>query len=407
MTSIKFVVVITLMMLGDHVFARFHESDELEIDPDQNFNTETWNDKNSYMWPLSLQNMWNDTWAGYRGSAGSLSMTRFNYDEDIKLQTNPLSPWSIRFLQERREDYVEQQSQRALILGRKLFSNVRLLLMSDGSTWKEYGDIGAGLRLFESATTYFDLHYWSVDHYYNSKKSDEHSEHLKNPHTWAADLKWSLGDWKILSHFEWDAPFTWQRKTYDYDYKRTRSDTKLSHGEYYLKFDRDIKSESKTSRVNQATQKSLARHSYLAEIGNERTFNDGTTLILAFQWIERHTDFGKRGDETELAAWNENNGPPWSDRREWGLLSLREVHWLDDLDFSYGLFLNRVLIDEVETWNAFEAKAQTGLIIHATEKGRFTVNATWDLDQIQRDFPYKEKSFRPWGGGALQGLIAF
>lgn len=388
--------------------ARFLVTDEQHIDPEQNLNTETWNDKNSYRWSLNLRHKWDDARIGYRTSAGSLNMNRFDFSEDIKVATDPDAVWSLAFVQNRTEDFVEERTERKLVLSRQISKGLHLLLLGDTSTWKEYGDMGVGIRVLSGQAYHVDIVYWSVDHYYNSKKSDAASEYVTQPYTWDIRAQMQLDSWSFLTTYEYDAPFTWQRADYDYQYRRSVWRGRLQHDSAYFQVDGEIKAEAKSDRVDSSMEKSLSRRSVIYEVGIERRFADTSSLTWAAQWLERHSAMRQTVNQDTLAKWNEESSPPWSDRREWALLAMAEQPWSENLDLTYGLFLNRVLISEgAADWNAFEVKAQTGLVIHATEQGRFVASSTWDLDQMQRDFPYDRESFRPWGGGCLQAMLVF
>ena len=175
----NYLIVWIIFLISSPSLARFIHDDAANVDSEERSNTETWNDKNSYRYPLSWNQAWNSSELGYRVNAGSLNVSRFAFEDDVKIAPNPLSPLTASFLQSRREDLVEQSLEREIRLGWAFIPRMRLSLLGDSDTFKEYGDLGLALALWETSTSRTEVYYWNIDNYYKSKKSDDNAVRLQ------------------------------------------------------------------------------------------------------------------------------------------------------------------------------------------------------------------------------------
>lgn len=398
------------------LYARFHEEDADEIDPDFHLNTETWNDKNSYRWSSFWRQQWEKSHSGYRVSAGSLNATRFNFDDELKLDPISLKPVSLAYNQQRREDYTEAQIEREVRVGIKVLEPLRILILGDTTSLKEYGDVGLGVRLFESTSHHTDFYYLSMDHYYNEKSHEEGSFRNSLTRTWGVKSYQQ----PALHGFGWelklenDLPFRWHRPTRgDYHYQRLQGNGRVSyqsqtHSTLYLSANYDVKEEGyKTINDSPQTHLTLNRHAAILELGIESQTSQ-SRYTFGVQSVDRRTKWDKSGDPELQKQWSEEIPPNSSVRREWGLLFSDERDVSNSIQFIQGLYVNDVHIKEDrDRWDVVEIKYQTALSWIFSSEANFGLNATWDLDQIARDFPYRSKSFNPWGGGNIQAQIAF
>lgn len=416
----KSIVLFSLFMLlglrSIAAFARFHERDAQQIDADDNQNTETWNDKNSYRWPLSWQRRWDHSQSGFRISAGSLNMTRFSYLEDIRIDPIPREDVSIAFEQHRDEDYVEAQESQEVRLGLKLIDPVRLLVLGDTSSLKEYGDLGMGLRLLESETHFTDLYYWSVDHYYNEKTHEDGAYRGDATKTWGVRSvrlapPHEFG-WQIFA--ERDLPFSWYRPaTGAYNYERTKFSGRIDWRQdalrsWYLSEQMDRKAEGYTILPLPTASLNLRRDASVSELGYEYFDGDQNGWTIAVQSIVRTSTWTKSGGDASQNRWTERIPPDTSVRKEWGIYGTQEFPIAPRTVFVHGIYVNDAVVTEDQSrWQELEVKYQTELVWNLARNSGFGLNATWDLDQMVRDYPYRARSFRPWGGGNIIAQVAF
>lgn len=412
---VLFILISYLGLRPVSAFARFNEHDAEQIDADDNQNTETWNDKNSYRWPLSWRRNWDQSQSGFRISAGSLNMTRFNYLEDIRIDPIPRDEVSIAFEQHRDEDYVEAQESQEVRLGVKVMVPLRILVLGDTTSLKEYGDLGMGVRLLESESHFTDLYYWSVDHYYNEKTHEEGAYRGDATKTWgvrsvrrAAPHEFG---WQINS--ERDLPFTWYRPAIGaYTYERTKASGRIDWRQdlvrsWYLSAQLDRKTEGYTAPAAAASL-GLTRNATVSEVGYEYFDGDQNGWTIAVQSIVRKSAWTRSGIEALQKTWTERVPPDTSVRKEWGAYCTQEFPIAPRTVFVHGAYVNDPEITEDQShWHDLELKYQTELIWNFTKGSGFGLNATWDVDQLIRDYPYRARSFRPWGGGNIVAQITF
>lgn len=398
--------------------ARFLAEDADQIDPEERFSTETYNDKVSYRFPVDWDRLWEARDVGYRVSAGSLNVSRFDYAEDIKLGTGDDGPMSMAFRQSRREDTVEQRTERELQLGWRVAESWRVFLLGDGGTFKEYGDIGGGFgyRLDRARTV--RAYYWSVDHYYETKKTDAEDDRLRKPDSVGLDADWRFSDVaRIAAAVEVDQPLRWRRPSrgYVYDYERRllthRSELRLIDGwSGVLSGRHEWKTEFK-SWVNQAGlehSKGLRRQVDQVEIAGIKATSEGD-LAVGLELVSRDARYRFAADPAlSRVEYQEDPGPARSSRREGGLYGTWHFPYVPPRHFlQVGAHLNQVQLTEGEKLAATEVKSQIAWDYRFAEGARLLLNTSWDLDQLQKDFPYDERPFRPWGGGNIQVMATF
>lgn len=386
------------------------------IDQDFELNTESYNDRLSYRRPISWDANWDWASSGFRVSAGSLTMTRFYFVEDIKIDPISTNDLSIAFEQSRVEDSTEIEEARELRLGIRLIDQLRLLVLGDGSVDKEYGDIGVGARMFETEDQHLDFIYWSVDHYYNDKTHEPGATYLQPARTY------ELRGWrKIFSDsvsgsakIESDLPFSWQRpESGIYSYWRNKVSGTLNLGStadqfYFLTVENDEKFESWSS-LDGLNQMRFKRRATFVELGKSwRPYSVDQAFRMSVFGVNRLSKWAYPEDEKTIKKRSLAVPPSSSDRKESGIDVRSESLLSPRSKFSQGVVANNVTILEgARRWRNLEVKYVTAVNWNFTPEAGFGLNATWDIDQITRDFPYQQAPFRPWGGGNIEAQMVF
>jgi hypothetical protein len=407
-----------LVLLSTPALARFINEDAERIDPEQRLNTESYNDKASYRYPVSWIRRWGEKSSGYRVNAGSLNANRFDYADDIKLVAAKRQPISLAFYQTRREDVTKTSLQRELRVTWALPQDFWLALLGDGGTYKEYGDIGAALTYSPQASQHIEFYYWSVDHFYATKKSEPESKRDHRLWTAGFDGHLQLADaWRLSTAVEYDSPLSWQRPSLEtiYEYERTSAQMHLSYmylptTEFYLSSEYVSKNESLMitndtliidTNSSKYTRLAMQHESGCFEVGGIYSANRRDTTT-ALQYIAREVNYDQAGDVATLAG---EKFPSAVNHYEWGSITTHhfpisnsQTHFA-----QLGAHLNAVRIREDATIKQnLEIKLQTAWDYLISPDAAVLLNATWDLDQIGRDLPYKNRPFRPWGGGSIQ-----
>lgn len=412
----KILILLVFLVPAPSAFARFDHHDAERIDPEERSNTETYNDLNSYRYPALWEDIWQRSQFGYRNSAGSLNVSRFRYDEDIKIDPHPRAKFTASFVQTRHEDLVEQLIDRELRLGYGFLPNMRVSILGDGDTFKEFGDMGVALTLFESDESLVELYYWNVDNYYKSKKSDAAAYRLKDSQTTGANIKLgqSVIGPTVSLKLENDSPLDWHYPAAGFQYEYARKFGGLNINwplntdqSIFAMTDQEEKMEQKISLAVPGASKRMRRRASTAELGLNHHVSDNINYRASLQHVLRRVHYQNGAVTEELPTWREPKSPENVYRQEWGLIATRYAQINDALAIQHGAYLNDVLIREDATeWKTFEIKYQLMFDVALNQNARLGINTTWDVDQVVRDYPYPKKSpFRPWGGGDLQFLM--
>jgi hypothetical protein len=415
-------IALAALVAANEAAARFAHADADMVDPEERLSTETYNDKASYRFPYDWERLWRAHDVGFRVSAGSLTVNRFDYVEDLKLRAGDDGPVSVAFLQSRREDMVEQRQAREVRLGWQVAGPLRVEALGDGDTFKEYGDVGLALVLRRDRDHEVRAYFWSVDHYYATKKSAPDDERTRQPTSAGIEGRWQLGsDLAVAAAFEADHPLRWRRPGeglgYEYDYARRelsyRAELEGLQGVVsYVEGRHEHKEEGKTWEAGsgELASKHLRRYVHVVELGGVRRGVSGD-FATALELIDRDARYAQTDDPTwdpERSNLTEGRSPERSRRREAGLYSTWHTplaaprHYL-----LIGAQLNELRLEEDGDRATTEVKAQAAWDYRLTDAARLLLNTTWDLDQITDDFPYRERPFRPWGGGAIQIVATF
>jgi hypothetical protein len=415
----KFLIFMISCGISVPVWGRFDPADSERIDPEENNNTETWNDKNSYRYPLAWERDWSTAEMGYRINAGSLNVSRFNFEDDVKFTPRPLERFTASFIQTRHEDLLDRTIEREVRLGCGFANNMRVSLLGDVNTLKEFGDLGIAWGVHESPVSLTEVYVWSVDHYYLSKRSDEASTRDKESRTYGLRSRRRLLGQGVgwSGRFEWDTPIDWSLPTagWRFQYDKRMFEGRLdfspaSQTVFYGSLSWERKFERKSVLVAdemRAFSKAMIRNWAVGEIGLEYRTSDSDQYVAALQRVWRHINYEYSLNYEPDSIPGETFGPSKVLRNEWGLIVTKHAPITSAISLQHGAMINDVFVrEDLRVWKTTEVKYQLLFDFSLNDRSRFALNTTWDVDQIVRDFPYSKKSpFRPWGGGDLQFMM--
>ncbi len=409
-----YLFLLAFILFTDTSFARFLESDVDKVDQEERYNTETYNDKFSYRYPSDWNQIYEKSDAGVRMNAGSLNATRFDYYEDVKLHAANETA-GFQFNQHRHEDVVEQGTYREIRANGFFSHGLYISMVSDGGTFKEYGDVGWALGYGDVRRPLVEILYWSVDHFYDTKKSDIADERTSQTWTLALKSNLPLGERVLVSlGAEYDHPLTWLRPSHGYLYKYQQENVNLnavyelsSEQKIILDFSSARKKESKAwNQINFA--KSLDREVNISEVKWSQKIAETVNEVGGGD-IDRRAAYVHRIDPANQAqGLPEDMSPAHSKRDETVLWATRYEPWIAARHFmQYGLFINYVNLKESRHDVVAESKVQWAWEYRYLTGTRVVLNTTWDINQLTDDFPYDKESFKPWGGGDIQFIAAF
>jgi hypothetical protein len=406
-------MLLAMSVLGTAVtppaLARFLESDAERVDREALILPENYNDMASYRAPVAWERIWAAKAIGWRVSAGSLSINRFDYEEDVKLRAVKGDvPVALAYRQERREDMTDQRLERELRVEWSPLPALRVAWLADGGHAKEYGDMGGALAWVDAAGAgELELYYWDPDLYYGTKKEFDDDRIVRRTHTKGLRGAWALGALRLAGDVSHDWPLIWERQSrdYRYEYERRRylwrADLELGAWSAYVRGEHERKREAKTWKVESVGSygKSMRRAVDDLELGAVHSAGEQDWTV-ALQAVRREADYGfVEGAGLSVEDYEEPPDPKHSLLSDHGLyvtdhfpiLGRAGLHFL-----QLGLHANRVEGD-------YEVKAQTAYDVRIGGSGGLLLNATWDLDQMAE----AKAQLRPWGGGNLQFFIVF
>jgi hypothetical protein len=163
-----------LTLAPSSALARFDHTDEDLIDSEERLSREAILDFVNYRPRPSWREVWDTGTNGFRLSAGSLSMTRFLYDEDIRLSSPLEGPLTLALTQRRVQSTVESRREQDLraqynFLPTPTSRTPHVTFLGDCDTWKEHGDLGAAAGFHDLEGNTAEVYAWTIDHYYNTK----------------------------------------------------------------------------------------------------------------------------------------------------------------------------------------------------------------------------------------------
>lgn len=403
---LRLVAPLTLAILAWPVQARFLDTDADRIDRESLLFHENYNDKASYRPPVAWERRWAASTMGWWASAGSLSIDRFDYQEDLKFSASDASlPWSIAYQQVRREDMIEERLEREIRFAWQLSPLLSFAWLGDGGHRKEYGDMGAAVVLRPLLSqAQIELYYWDPDLYFETKKQFSQDRIVRRTHTRGLRVDWRRDELRFFADYSHDWPLVWQRNSlgYRYEYERrlARWRWDWQHGLWraYVRGMHESKREQKTwgPELAPAYAQAMQRQVHDGEIGATYLQNEHD-WTLALQAVRRvgHYDFEDWRIEPvkdyaelpENGVWRLNDqGLYLSDH--FPLFTGEKKHFM-----QLGWHMNHVQ-------RHLEVKVQTAYDLRIGAHGGMLLNATWDIDRLLTPQP-----FRPWGGGNIQFYI--
>lgn len=406
-----------VLAFASNADARFLHDDATEIDREEFLSSETYNDEISYRFPRRWQEFWDLSTIGYRVNAGSYNVTRFMFLEDIKVTTDKSRPVSFGFTQMRDEDMIEQRLESEVRVSFNYMPG-RFAILGDGSTFKQYGDIGLGFTYERDQNLSMEFQYWSVDHYYNTKKEFPIDSYTKKPITYVLLLNWEFtGAARLKYRLDYDTPTRWQRLSqgYYYNYSRTTHDIQLRIGDKRgfnfnidTNFDAKLEDKERTTAVGNY-HKSLDRHVNTMEIYGIYSPVLGRDATAGIIYITRDAKYDYPRDINVTPDLVGEPYSPTSSREEMVYYTTYYHPFTGASFFQYGLYINDVLRKEVGSADdqKTEIKFQFAWDFQMDKYASVFLNTTWDIDQLQHDFPYKTAAFKPWGGGNIQFVAVF
>ncbi|MBF0443479.1 MAG: hypothetical protein HQK54_16350 [Oligoflexales bacterium] len=409
-------LVSTLILVCPAALGRFQISDADQIDNDGDIGVEGIIDQTSYRYPVPMEDIWQESRIGYRVSAGSYNQTRFDFNEQIKIATDPDEPVVLSFDEDRREDLVEMKTLRQVELIFPHKSGYFFSIMGDGGTRKEYGDLGAGIGYGNSSDGIFKITYWSVDHFYNEKREFKDDRMDQNTYTLKLDGSIRMKQFLRLDFgYEFDRPLRWRRLSQGYVYHygmsvlslRLAYDMTPSESFYFSGF-HEWKSERKEWAVSLKPEqmKSLARRVDRNEAG-VIIRNAGTVSSIGAGFLKRAAYYGQ-SQLSDPSLYVESPSPGHIFREEPYIVATRFFPSYEKQFWQLGFYLDRVHMQDGERRVSWQSKLQSGWIYEIIDNAHVFLNMTWNLDDIVQDFPFVDKKvYHPWGGGNLQLSACF
>src|SRR5690606_34839275 len=112
---------------------------------------------------------------------------------DIKFLGTGSGPVSFSFHHHKREDTVEQRLEQVLRIDWLTpLTGLNLAIMAEGGSKKEYGDLGTAIGFKPREDRLLEFYYWSVDHFYDTKK--QYADDSRGRQTTTSGLH---GDWRF------------------------------------------------------------------------------------------------------------------------------------------------------------------------------------------------------------------
>lgn len=399
-----------LLLSGQPAEARFLNSDADQIDRESQLFHENYNDKASYRPPVAWERLWTTATMGWWASAGSLSIDRFEYNEDIKfLASDDSLPFVIKYQQKRREDMIEERLEREIRFEWRVLPQLSLAWLADGGHRKEYGDMGGAIILQNSSGHHqLEFYYWEPDVYFATKKQYVEDSITQRTYTRGVRLLSISKPLRLTVDVAHDSPLIWQRNSqgYHYRYERRlvqgRLDWDIAGWDAYFTATHEVKTEHKSWNLDNAITYAqlMQRQVNDAEVGATYTRNHHE-WTLALQAVRRdaHYQFNdERLDADPDADYDYAEVPERGRQRlnDQGLYLSDHFPLIDGEKkhfFQLGWYMNYVQ-------RHLEVKLQTAYDVRIGTRGGMLLNATWDIDRLLTQQP-----FRPWGGGNIQFFV--
>lgn len=425
--------------------ARFAHQDAQEIDPIEKASNEFYNDKISYRYPRQWQEEWETSRNGFRANAGSLDIRRFSELQELKLESNPAKPIVFGIRQEINADTVYQSNTQELRISRPIFDQKgALTVLGECGYQKEFGDLGFELSTPVGKQFQVTYLFWDVDPYYNTKKDQPLDSRSQNTQSHQGILKWSPSDSGFLKlSYNVDTPLQWNLFSEGYNYKYEQTQYSLegkipfdisspfSEKSLLLTMKSATKHESIVTLENSFLQKSRVLPPIIAksDLADTLLSLDQAITIKEFEltlvdkrpnqsWYGGLWHLTQKGmrrvmvKDTGRETGKDTSANMTLDRDETAAYFLIPVILMDHAELTgytlhHGAVANNQTNNYLDKRQSLEIKYIAALEIKITDKTRFLLNSTWDLDQMASDFPFHKDPFKPWGGGNLQVSMIF
>ena len=407
--------------------ARFNHRDADSIDSDRRLDTEYFLILKHYEPIKDWQSNWQDKAIGFRINTGSLGVNRSFFQEDVKFATGG----EYVFFGLRRqgsEDLVGVTRADEISLGVAPFDFLKFFILADGGTYKKFADVGGRVMLY---TTWLTLSssLWSVDNYYNDKE-DSSDRYEKKPVTESIELALRFPWLRVDASRHQDFPTVWQQDSRDliYSYRKEWDFAKVRLGAkevFYLEmqYRKESKIESLATVLSPTIQrKNLIRNHQAFDVDLVFSGDSKSYFSLGAFALDRDTVY--RGlnleESSDASAESIFSNEPSIARVEQGMstsfhhsvggsntnfflwrLSVAEVSIKEATAQSIGDESQAEYFDAVDTPRT-ESIFQWSWNIYLQHSSRILISTLWDLDQVERDFPYSEKPFSPFSGFNVQ-----
>jgi hypothetical protein len=392
---------------------RFDPADSDKVDQERRLGSETYNDEISYEFTERSDQEWASSLSGYRVTAGSFNMSEFYFCEDIRLRTGRDGSTRLNFNSRRYQNLINDKTDREIRLEQRIGeSEFYWALLADGDSVKSFADLGTGLA-FESDRFFAKLDYWSVDHFYNTKTLTEPDQYQQRVYAveFETAFKTDLGSMMFMQNY--NSPVDWQRPSLNLQYGwRENLQTLIWQSPKYnfqqIRFSvaKIQKTESLHEQVNSSVFTKSLEHSFTAAgLDWIKSLPKSEDLKLGIRTWFRDANYEYSGSLPDSAE--PRLVEPDSSRREIALYLTRYRYFRNGSGAQFGLHMNRVRQERDISSSDTESKFQTAYDWRLAENANMFWNFTWDLDQLARNFPYRTKPFRPWGGGNIQINIVF
>jgi hypothetical protein len=396
--------------------ARFDLADEATIDSEELLHEETIMDMANYRPRPSWRETWDTGINGFRFSAGSVTQTRFFYDEDIRLESTRKAPVTLGFSQRRVQTPAESRLDREI----RLQANTtpadaarpwHASLLADGNTWKAEGDIGLALGTHDLEGSYWDLYAWSIDPFYN-KKGPTYRHYVDQPRAlgFRGRERHITGLGVLLWSFSYEPGLILEDDILHtrYSYAATQAQWSLTYPlseAWSLRWDaqHDTKEESREA-LGEASQTSpFKRLSRATHTDDFALINPRRDLEFGLLHSLRLADYDQRGWNNPRSVIFERSDPSHT-RQEilgyafWDFYGEGEMNRL-----RTGVMGTLGRLSIPEQGNDFllnEGKINTGWEFHRDNLG-IVAATSWDLDLLVENL-LAGKKHRLWDGGNLQ-----
>ncbi|MBP9706719.1 MAG: hypothetical protein KBD78_03690 [Oligoflexales bacterium] len=438
---------INLALLGLVLFsitttarARFHPNKVESLTLEEKLGTEYYNDVYSYEWPDSWQIKWSEyntlsslglfenttkLRAAYLSSVGSLNANVFLHQEKLLLQSAPNSSFSLQLSRQRYSDLLidEVEHELHLVFRPDLFGSY-FKLMFEPMGAKKWIDIGFALGFLNRGHGFFELFYYSVDHYYNTKEEAGQGRYGKKP--WYSGLKtaWNLSPHiKFTLNYAYSSPVSWTQPQFSRKTEYHDKDLEMQidyHDEHYGRLSVFHQSHSSLHAIE--NQLTTAENTIgFINSGQDKKFigsgiawiyglNADTELDIKFRHIERNVQRELLISDNFLQDAVVSFEPkPLSLSHQEQIISTtatQESFGVNN-NLIYGFVVSNVALNKniaatsQENQERQEVKFRFNFEHVVGESGSIIFGSNWDLDKLVDQFPYSKKRFEAWDGGSI------